>query len=196
MGKMVKTLLRIKGNIFSGLIALMIISLVVLGCTCNQEEGFKWDSEKSESTESSDNEIESEKDDETFKANVDEIPTDEQAEVLVKTSLMAFNEAVAEGDFANFLKTVSKARRESSKASDLNKTFKVFIDKKVDFSEIRDKTPKFDPGPYIQKKYGRRLLFLEGTYQTSKYPVRFDFAYTVEDDEWKLLDIGVYTGNK
>ena len=192
-----------KSNFVNGLLALIIISLIVLGCTCNEKDGFNF-GKKDDDTSDSANKKQSEDtveenagdDDGTFKADEDEVPTISQAEGLVKTTLMRFNEAVQKGDFTDFHKTVSDNWRSSSKPGDFNKGFKEFIDKEIDISRIRDEDPRFSPKPYIDKKYGKQVLFLKGSYETEPLPVNFNLEFIVDDDEWKLVFIGVDTRKK
>ncbi|MDH3494029.1 MAG: hypothetical protein OEM82_10795 [Acidobacteriota bacterium] len=194
--------LSAKGNLVNGLLALMIISLIVLGCTCNEKDGFNWGKEDGDtsSTNTARDESTGDKDekadDEPFEADEDEVPTTAQSENLVKTTLMRFNEAVQAGDFADFHKTVSSTWRRRSKPADFNKGFKEFIDKEIDISRIRGEDPEFSPKPYIDKKYGKKVLFLKGSYETEPLPVNFNLEFIVDDDEWKLVFIGVDTRSK
>lgn len=191
-----------RNNLVNGVFALMIISLIVLGCTCNDEEGFKLggnDSDSAETTKESsdDTKRESDSDDDgTFTADEDEVPTNSQAEALVQSTLLRFNKAVEDKDFSDFRDSVSKRWRDTSKTSDFDKGFKEFIDKEIDISRIKGEDPEFSPKPYIDKKYGKEVLFLKGTYDTSPLPVNFNLEYIVEDDEWKLVFIGVDTRRK
>ena len=191
-------LLKAKANFLNGLIALIVISLIVLGCTCNDKDGFNW--KDSDSTDSSDTKRDGDEDRDTdrsdpgdFEADEDTVPTDAQAQALVRRTLLDFNDAVSKGDFADFRETVASRWRDNSRVRDFNKGFKEFIDKKVDISRVRNNDANFSPRPYIDKKYGRQVLFLKGKYDTSPLPVNFNLEYIVDGGEWKLVFIGVDT---
>ncbi len=189
-----------KSNFANGLMALFIISLIVLGCTCNDKDGFDFgsndkDSNTSEKKDADTDSTPEANDDGDFKADEDEVPTDSQSQALVKKTLMGFNEAVQAGDFADFHKTVSGTWRRTSKPADFNKGFKEFIDKEIDISRIRKQEAEFSPKPKIIKKFGKQVLSLKGTYEAGlgELPVNFNLEFIVDGDEWKLIFIGVDT---
>ncbi len=200
MTKKIRELLNGKNNITSGLLVLLVISLIVLGCTCNEKDGFNFGSDNTETSEKSEDakddvKEEEKEEDASFKADEDEVPTRSQSRALVKTTLMNFNEAVQSGDFTEFHTTIARSWRRTSKPSDFEKGFNEFIEKKIDISRIRGEQPEFDPEPNIDKKYGKKVLFLKGTYKTEPLPVNFNLEYIVDDDAWKLVFIGVDTRN-
>ena len=187
-----------RNNFVNGLIALCIISAIALGCTCNQEDGFKFGDDKAkeatpqpESTTGPDDGNTGS--DVTFKADAGTVPTTEQNRALVLKTLNDFNEAVKKKDFADFRETVARRWRNTTKVEKFNEGFKQFIDKQVDISRVNGSVPDFDPQPRINKKYNTDVLFLKGKYNTSPLPVRFNLEYIIEDDEWKLVFISVDT---
>ena len=201
MIKKFREVFNTRNNFVNGLLALMIISLIVLGCTCNESE-FGFGNKDDDSTDAANVERDDGKDEDKdendgpLKADEDDVPTTSQSENLVETTLMRFNEAVQEGDFTDFHKTVSSTWRRRSKPKDFNKGFKEFIEKKIDISRIRGEEPDFSPRPYIDKKYGKKVLFLKGSYDTDPLPVNYNLEFIVDDDEWKLVFIGVDTRKK
>lgn len=201
MTKKFGELLKGRNNLANGLIAMLIVSTVVLGCTCNKDDGFNFGS-NSETTEKSDD---SKKDDKkevddavdaSFDADEDEVPTRAQSRALVRETLDEFNDAVTSGDFSDFHKGIAKSWNRTSKPADFEKGFKEFIDQKIDISRIEGEEPVFDPSPKIDKKYGKKVLFLKGAYETKPLPVNFNLEYIVDDDKWKLVFIGVDTREK
>ena len=190
----------LKGNLANGLIALIIISGIALGCTCNQDDGFQWgskdDTDQTDDRKQDDDRVEEEDVGADFEADENEVPSVVQSRALVEDTLMNFNEAVQKGDFADFRETVARRWRDNSKVSDFNKGFKEFIDKEIDISRVRNNVPVFSPDPRIGRKYGRRVLFLKGEYETRPLPVNFNLEYIVESNRWKLVFIGVDTRRK
>ncbi len=174
----------------NGFIALAIISLIVLGCTCNEKDGFKLGKDTNTAQKPEKDAPEKPKEE----LSDDKVPSEEFMQDLAKTTLMNFNEAVQEADFSGFHKTVSKSWQRSSRPSQFEKGFKQFIDRKIDISGIRKKEAKFAPSPRIDDaKYKRPTLMLEGRYRVSPLPVKFELDYIFEDDEWRLIAINVDT---
>ncbi|NNE67403.1 MAG: hypothetical protein HKN33_12620 [Pyrinomonadaceae bacterium] len=199
MIKNLRGIFEAKSNLINGLLALFVISMIVLGCTCNEKDGFNWkgdDDTTTSSNSSEKDEKDGDEDDGPVKADEDEVPSTSQARKIVKKTLMDFNEAVQDKDFSDFHKKIADTWRNSSKPADFEKGFKKFIDRGVDISRIEDEDPDFSPKPYIDKKYGKKVLFLKGEYDTKPLPVNFNLEYIVDDDEWKLVFIGVDTRKK
>ncbi|MEZ5306871.1 MAG: hypothetical protein R2684_06975 [Pyrinomonadaceae bacterium] len=189
------------GSLFNGLAALFIISLIVLGCTCNEKDGFKFGKKDSDTTENrsddvADKDTDKKKDsdeDYPFDADEDEVPSDAQLQGLVRHTLNDFNDAVKDGDFTDFHSKVANVWKRSSKPSDFNKGFSEFIDKKINIDRIEGETAEFSPDPRIGKKSGKKVLFVKGKYDTNPLPVNFELEYLVDGGEWKLIFIGVDT---
>ncbi len=177
-----------------GVIALAIIGLIVFGCTCNTNDGFRSTKDDNTATKPAKNSEEDtpKKVNETY--SKDKVPSDAANQEIVKTTLMNFSDAVQRADFSDFHKTVAKSWRKRSLPSDFEKGFKEFIDKKINISQIRSKDAKFVPPPYIDDKYRQKVLFLKGRYETSPRSVNFDLEYIFEDSEWRLIKIEVNTG--
>ena len=93
--------------------------------------------------------------------------------------------------FAQFLLTLSKPP--AAIVDPRSVVIKEFIDKRINIGNIRSRDANFNPQPYIDNKYNRKVLFLKGNYSTSPRPVNFELEYIFEDGDWKLVFIRVDT---
>ncbi len=184
-------------SLLNGLLALTVISLIALGCTCTGKDGFDFGGKD---TETSDEKKDLNDSDDPFgekkkeeKLSEDEVPSDNAAQEIAKTTLLNFNDAVQSADFSDFHKTISKTWKRTSRPSQFEKGFKEFIDKKINIGVIRSMSADFSPRPAIEKISNRNILVLKGSYDVSPRPVKFDLKYVFEDDEWRLLAIAVDT---
>jgi hypothetical protein len=204
MKSILKQILTAKSSLGNGLLALFIISLIALGCTCNQfgkKEGNSNSSTREKKEEgnpfdtpdgTAETPVEKK---EIVKADASkkEIPSDEELQEIVKETLMNFNDAIERGDFSDFHKTISKAWQRQTKPKTFEDGFRQFIDKKVDISQIRSQKATFSPAPKVGREKTLQGLIVKGTYPTSPTPTEFELIYTAEGKEWKLSAINVRT---
>lgn len=197
MRRLIKELMVGKNNLMSGLIALGIVSLIALGCTCNKDFKLGNTSGNTESNSTVSNTDKtpepSSPEDKLSDTPRGEVPSELDMEKLTKTTLLDFNDAVQKGDFSDFYDTISKVWKRTSTPQKFNEGFSEFIDKKIDISNIKGKVAQFDPQPTVKKKSGYQVLDAKGKYDTSPLPVRFETEYIKEGGEWKLISIRVDT---
>jgi hypothetical protein len=202
MEKMQRLINGGKNNLLNGLMAVLVLSLIVLGCTCNETDGFQFGKNTDDSSETNERKDDGkekdsgdakEKVDVDFRADDDEVPTNLQVQALVEKTLLDFNDAVKKENFTDFHSNLSRGQRRATKVADYEKSFKVFMDKNIDISAIEDEEPEFSPKPYIDKKYRTKILFVNGKYETSRMPVNFELEYMVDSRKWKLVSIRVDT---
>ncbi|MEZ5346741.1 MAG: hypothetical protein R2681_14415 [Pyrinomonadaceae bacterium] len=200
MKKFLNGLVNGGSSLSNGFIALVIIGLIALGCTCNKDLGLSSDSNSSsdKKTETSGDDLfgdkkSEDKEKEKEEYSKDKVPSSDASQEIAKTTLLNFNDAVTSGDFSDFHKTIAKSWQRSSRPSTFEKGFSEFIEKKVNIGAIRSQEADFSPSPKIDKKYGQQVLFLEGRYDIRPRPVKFKLEYIFEDDDWKLVLIDVNT---
>lgn len=129
-------------------------------------------------------------------ASKTEIPEDAELQQMAKRDLLAFNDAVQQGDFAGFHSKISRLWQKQTTPERFNQAFGQFIEKKIDISDINSETAEFSPAPYIEKEGSLKKLIVEGKYPTYAPPVKFILKYIPEGKEWKLFGIEVdTTGN-
>jgi hypothetical protein len=116
------------------------------------------------------------------------VPTEEEAQVLVRDSLIAFNAAVQTKSFVDFHKQIAVMWQKQVTPERLAQLFDVFIKGEVNISGVARLEPTFDKPPATN---ANGLLELKGSYPTRPSRVMFDLAYLYEGDEWKLVKINV-----
>jgi hypothetical protein len=199
------------GNLFVGgnakfnvLLVLCAFALVGLGCFGagrNKDDNpsptpatspAKDNSNKSDNKKSDDNDNKKEI---TKKANAAkwEVPEDDEMKEMARTALMDFNEAVQDGDFAEFHTKISKTWQKQTTPEKFNQAFSEFIAKKVDISNISSAEPQYSPDPEVKQDLGAKKLIAKGCYDVSPRPVGFTLKWIPEGKEWKLFGIEVDT---
>jgi len=126
-------------------------------------------------------------------ASKGEIPADEELQYMAKTTLLDFNDAIQKGDFTDFHSHIAKNWQKQISAERFKQEFQAFIDKGVDISEISSEKAEFSPAPSIDKVGKTRMLVVNGSYDISPEPTRFELKYIPEGKEWKLFGIDVRT---
>ena len=109
-------------------------------------------------------------------------------EVLIKTTLLSFNDANVTGNYAVLHAKLSKQFRDQFSPERLKEVFKPFVDQKIDFDIIAAKTPI--PGKEAAVD-DRGVLALVGHFDTTPSEVHYDLAYVMSDGEWKPIKINV-----
>ncbi len=188
-----------KNSLSNGFLAFLVIALTTLGCTCNGKNLFDSGDDKSNSSNSSTKEDgkpfetpEAKKVFEKADASKGEIPSDEELQEMVKTTLLNFNDAIQQKDFSDFHKTIAEAWQKQVTPKTFDDGFRSFMDKGVDISEIKSQKATFYT-PRLETSEGLERLKVEGSYPTSPKPTTFKLQYIAEDKEWKLFAIEVYT---
>jgi len=122
-------------------------------------------------------------------AETQKVPPDKEAKTLVRDSLLAFNKAVQEKNFAVFYKqNMAALFREQFTLEKFTALFQGFIEAKFEISSIEKSEPIFDTAPAFD---GDGLLVLAGHYPTRPSKVSFKLEYMHEKEGWKLGGINV-----
>jgi hypothetical protein len=116
------------------------------------------------------------------------VPTEQGLEVLVKTSLLTFNDANITGNYEVLHGKLSGPFRAQFPAARLKESFKDFRDKDLDIGVISALKPAYAPAPSIDDE-GR--LLVKGSFPTEPNRVQFDLAFIPSDGEWKLVRLHV-----
>jgi hypothetical protein len=120
-----------------------------------------------------------------------EIPEGDELQEMVQTTLVEFNDAIQADDFTDFFQSISKLWQRQSSPAKLKETFQVFIDRKIDIGSVSKMQADFTSKPRVDDSKGFKELILEGRYNTSPNPTRFELKYTPEGKNWKLTGISV-----
>ena len=118
------------------------------------------------------------------------MPTERGLEVLVKSSLLSFNDANVTGNYTVFHAKLSKPFRQKFSPEQLKAIFKEFAEKDIDIDIIAAMKPAYDPAPVID---GDGRLIVKGAFPTEPARVVFELDFIPSDAEWKLIGINVKT---
>lgn len=199
---MKKTLRQIicgKENKFNGLIALVIVSFIVLGCNCNKLNELA--SKDNNSTNPSNtftpptNTGPAPAKDPTYTkadASKKQIPSEAEMQDMIKTTVLEFNSAVQAEDFTDFHAKSSKALQRTANPVKMKETFQQFIDGEMDISSISSMTASITSPAKLENRSGYNVLSVSGEYPTYGVRTTFDLQYVGEGKDWKLLLIKIY----
>jgi len=118
------------------------------------------------------------------------MPTERGLEILVKSSLLSFNDANVTGIYTVLHAKLSKPFRQQFPPEKLKATFKEFADRNIDIEIIAAMKPMYDPAPVIDNN-GK--LIVKGSFPTEPARVIFELDFIPSDGEWKLVRINVET---
>jgi hypothetical protein len=116
------------------------------------------------------------------------VPSEGPLEALVKVSLLSFNDANVTGNYEVFHAKLSKPFRDQYPPEKLERTFREFAKKHVDFDIIAALKPVYDPAPRLDDNGS---LLVKGYFPTEPKRVYFDLGFIPSDGEWKLFKINV-----
>jgi hypothetical protein len=191
MKGLVYNLLFGKDARISGLIALSIVGLIALGCSCGKDFNFSNTSSNTNTATNSRNTSTVSSDDDD--ASSEDVPTDSLVEGLVKETTAEFAEAVDSGDFKQIHSNASSDFQNSYTVEEMAKAFKSYSDKKSVVLPVLAKVgasdAEFTKPPSIRTEKGLKILVANGKFATKPYNVRFDYEYVMRDGDWKLLKL-------
>ena len=165
----------------SGAIALSIVLLVALGCTC----GKSFDFNTSESNSS--------KSDSPFpsKSSSGDIPSKPEIQSMLKETAADFANAIDTEDFSTFYNKASKDFQGTFTVDQVKDGFKSYIDKKKlilpSIQKMQTTDAELSPDPYLRTEQGQSILVLNGNFPTKPHNIKFDAEYIFRDGAWKLL---------
>lgn len=197
MTGILKELIYGRNPIISGFVAILVVSAIALGCTCNDDNGFQWGTNStSSSNDTSDDKTDTEDKTPAKKADASkkEIPEDEELEAMIKDTLLDFDRALKSEDFSNFYDNISEEWQKQTSPRQLKRLFQSFIDGKADLSSIRSMEPEITDGPAIRESVGFEMLEVKGSFDTSPRTTTFELKYIANGEDWKLSAISVVTG--
>ena len=117
-----------------------------------------------------------------------EIPSDDDQDVLVRTTLMTFNDANMTGNYAVFLAKASKQMQEQLTAEKLSTAFEGFRKNELFFEEVA--TAEYDSEEKT-KFDADGALVLAGVFKTDDMQVKYKLRFVQNTKVWKLLGIDV-----
>lgn len=190
MKKLIDSLLNGRSNLVNGMIAMLIVASIALGCNCNKGTDFGNTSSTGNSSTSNGGPFTSSDDD------ADGVPGDELLNALVKETTADFAYSVSEGDFQKMYDKSSTDFQNTYTKNQMQDFFKDFIAKKRQIVPILNKAydikPSYSPAPSIRTESGLDILVVNGKYATKPVPVTFNYEYVKRGGSWKMLVLKVY----
>lgn len=191
MNRLVSNILFGKDARISGLIALSIVGLIALGCSCGKDFNFSNTATNTNTgTNSRSTNVASTDDDD---APSGDVPSDSVVEGLVKDTTAEFSDAVESGDFSQIHSNASSDFQNTYTVDEMTAAFKSYSEKKSIVVPILNKVgasdADFSRPPSIRTEKGLKILVANGKFPTKPYNVRFDYEYVMRDGEWKLLKL-------
>jgi len=116
------------------------------------------------------------------------VPDKPLQEVLIKTTLLTFNDANVTGNYTVMHAKLSKPFREQFPPERLKEVFKQFHEKHIDFDVIAAKPPISSQDPKVTET---GVLQLYGYFDTTPSRVVYELEYIMSDGEWKPTRINV-----
>jgi hypothetical protein len=116
------------------------------------------------------------------------VPTDDEQEILIKTTLMTFNDANLTGNYTILYDKAAKPFRAQITVQKLVDAFKVYRDKKVNLASIVSADMDSSNKATIDSD---GVLNLKGKFKDDDKRIRFDLKFVNEEGAWKMLGINV-----
>ena len=121
-------------------------------------------------------------------ASAQKAPDPFTQEVLVKATLLTFNDANVTGNYTVMHAKLSKPFRDEFSPERLAAAFKVFRDNRIDFDLIVAKPPVESQPARVSDK---GVLMLYGYFDTTPSRVHYELEYIMSDGEWRPIRINV-----
>ncbi len=124
----------------------------------------------------------------TVPAQAQKPPEPVQQEILVKTTLLTFNDANVTQNYSVLHSKLSKQFRDQFPPERLKEVFKPFVEQKIDLDFIAAKAPIPDKPAEVDD---RGVLSLNGHFDSTPSHVFYDLGYVMSEGEWKPIKINV-----
>jgi hypothetical protein len=117
-----------------------------------------------------------------------EIPDDDDQDVLIRTTLMTFNDANMTNNYSVFLAKASKELQSQSTAEKMAAAFEGFRTKELFFEDVV--TADYDS--YEKAKIDTDgTLLMAGVFKTDDMEVKYRLRYVQNNKIWKVIGINV-----
>ena len=116
------------------------------------------------------------------------VPTDDEQEILVKSTLMTLNDANLTGNYSVLFARASKQFQAQLSPEQVAEKFKLYREKKVNLDSIAGDELDSSKKASIDKD---GVLNLKGRFKDDEKRIGYDLNYVYQDGAWKLLGISV-----
>ncbi len=124
----------------------------------------------------------------TVPAFAQKAPDPVTQEVLIKSTLLTFNDANVTGNYTVLHAKLSKPFRDQFPPERLKEVFKAFNEKHIDIDPIAARQPTASKPAQVNDN---GVLQLHGYFDTSPSRVYYQLEYILSDGEWKPVRINV-----
>jgi hypothetical protein len=117
-----------------------------------------------------------------------DVPDDDDQDILVRTTLMTFNDANMSNNYTVFYARASKEWQAQTTVEKLQAAFEPMRKKELDLAELStadydsSEKPTFDPDG---------ALVLAGVFKTDDLEVKYRLRYVKNDQAWKVIGVNV-----
>jgi hypothetical protein len=116
------------------------------------------------------------------------VPSADALILLIRTTLIALNQANLTGNYSVLRDLSSPAFQASNSDADLALIFTTLRGQRLDFSAVLTVTPQLTKGPEITPQ---GLLHLGGSFAMQPVPITFEMLFQRLDQNWRLFGISV-----
>jgi hypothetical protein len=116
------------------------------------------------------------------------VPDDLKILILIRTTLVALNQANITGDYSVLREIAASEFRQANNPAQLAEIFTDLRSRKIDLSPIAVVEPKLARSAFIND---RGMLRITGFFPTKPEQVNFDLAFLSIEGQWRLFGISV-----
>src|SRR4051794_10819814 len=120
--------------------------------------------------------------------SADTMPGPVGQEILIRTTLLTFNDANVTGNYAVLHAKLAKPFRDQFTPDRLKQAFKPFVDQKIDLGIVAAKPPIAKGEAQIDE---RGALLLRGSFDTSPSRIDYTLDFIPSEGEWKAIKLSV-----
>lgn len=117
-----------------------------------------------------------------------DIPDDDEQDVLIRTTLLTFNDANMTSNYAVMLARASKQFQSQFTVDKMATAFEVFRKNKLFFEEVA--TADYDSSEKA-KIDNEGALVLVGVFKTDDMQVKYNLRFVQNDNVWKMIGLNV-----
>jgi hypothetical protein len=116
-----------------------------------------------------------------------EMPSDDEQDVLIRTTLLTFNDANMTGNFSVFYAKAAKQFQDKYSAEKMAAGFETFRTKELFFEDIA--TAEYDSEE--KAKFDEGALILAGVFKTDNMLVKYRLRFVQNAKVWKVIGLDV-----
>jgi hypothetical protein len=119
------------------------------------------------------------------------VPNETELRKLATETFLQLNKAIIADDINLFYDKIAEAWKQQITSEKLATTFQEFFKNKVDFSDLGNLNPVFEPPPSLNEN---AILLLNGKFVHGEARLSFRLQYLLEGKNWKLIGLHMQIG--